>query len=63
MLLMIPGPVTTRPEVRAAMAQDMAPWDNEFRPLYAGVRDRLRTISGGLASTHTAIALQGCGHL
>ena len=42
MLLLIPGPVTTRPEVRAAMAQDLAPWDNDFRPLYAGVRERER---------------------
>src|SRR5271165_2789505 len=29
MLLLIPGPVTTRPEVRAALAQDFAPWDND----------------------------------
>ena len=41
MLLLIPGPVTTRPEVRAAMAQDIAPWDNDFRPLYAEVRERV----------------------
>jgi 2-aminoethylphosphonate-pyruvate transaminase len=29
MLLLIPGPVTTRPEVRQALAQDLAPWDND----------------------------------
>jgi 2-aminoethylphosphonate-pyruvate transaminase len=62
MLLLIPGPVTTRPEVRAAMAQDYAPWDNDFRPLYAGVRARLLAIAGADAATHTTIALQGCGH-
>ncbi len=62
MLLLIPGPVTTRPEVRAAMAQDFAPWDNDFRPLYAGVRARLLGIAGARAATHTTIALQGCGH-
>jgi len=44
------------------MAQDLAPWDNEFRVLYAGVRERVRAISGGTADTHTTIALQGCGH-
>ena len=31
MLLLIPGPVTTRPEVRQALTQDIAPWDNDFR--------------------------------
>ncbi|CAH2600395.1 2-aminoethylphosphonate--pyruvate transaminase [Rhodovastum atsumiense] len=62
MLLLIPGPVTTRPEVRAAMAQDFAPWDNDFRILYADLRGRVRAISGGARETHSAIALQGCGH-
>lgn len=62
MLLLIPGPVTTRPEVRAAMAQDLAPWDNDFRPLYAGVRERVRQIAGAAADSHTTIVLQGCGH-
>ncbi|MDR3718981.1 MAG: 2-aminoethylphosphonate--pyruvate transaminase [Bryobacteraceae bacterium] len=62
MLLLIPGPVTTRSEVRAAMAQDYAPWDNDFRSLYANVRERIRILAGGGAETHTALALQGCGH-
>lgn len=62
MKLLIPGPVTTRPEVRAAMAQDYAPWDNEFRPIYISVCERLRDIAGGAADTHVCLALQGCGH-
>ncbi len=62
MLLLIPGPVTTRPEVRAAMAQDIAPWDNEFRPHYIDVRDRVRAIANAPAETHATLALQGCGH-
>lgn len=62
MLLLIPGPVTTRPEVRAALAQDFAPWDNDFRPLYLGIRTRLLHIAGGLPDTHVTLALQGCGH-
>jgi 2-aminoethylphosphonate-pyruvate transaminase len=62
MLLLIPGPVTTRPEVRAALAQDFAPWDNDFRPLYLGVRTRLLRIAGGQPDTHVTLALQGCGH-
>jgi 2-aminoethylphosphonate-pyruvate transaminase len=62
MLLLIPGPVTTRPEVRAALAQDFAPWDNDFRPIYLGVRTRLLRIAGGRPDTHATLALQGCGH-
>ena len=62
MLLLIPGPVTTRPEVRAAMAQDLAPWDTDFRTLYAGVRERVLAIAGVPPESHTTIVLQGCGH-
>lgn len=62
MKLLIPGPVTTRPEVRAAMAEDIAPWDNDFRPVLAEVTARLLPIAGGTPGTHTALALQGCGH-
>lgn len=62
MLLLIPGPVTTRPEVRAAMAQDIAPWDLEFRAVYARVRERVLRIAHGDPATHIALPLQGCGH-
>ncbi len=62
MLLLIPGPVSTRPEVRAAMAQDYAPWDNEFRPILAELRARVRDLAGGTAETHAGLPLQGCGH-
>ena len=62
MLLLIPGPVTTRPEVRAALCRDLAPWDNDFRAVCAAIRDRVLAIGGGLADTHVALPLQGCGH-
>jgi 2-aminoethylphosphonate-pyruvate transaminase len=62
MLLLIPGPVTTRPDVLAALAQDFAPWDNDFRPLYLGVRTGLLRIAGGGPDEHVTLALQGCGH-
>ncbi len=62
MLLLIPGPVTTRPETRAALAHDFAPWDNDFRPLLAGLCQRLLRIAGGTPDTHTVLPLQGCGH-
>lgn len=62
MLLLIPGPVTTQPEVRAAMAQDIAPWDMEVRPLYARVRNRVLAIANGTPEVHAVLPLQGCGH-
>ena len=62
MLLLIPGPVTTRPEVREALRHDFAPWDNDFRPLYAGIRERVLRIAGGVPGEHATLPLQGCGH-
>jgi 2-aminoethylphosphonate-pyruvate transaminase len=62
MLLLIPGPVTTRPEVREALRYDFAPWDNDFRPLYAGIRERVLHIAHGVPGEHATLPLQGCGH-
>src|SRR5947209_3616277 len=62
MLLLIPGPVTTRPEVRAAMAQDIAPWDNDTRASFARIKARVLGIAGGHEPEHAALVLQGCGH-
>jgi 2-aminoethylphosphonate-pyruvate transaminase len=62
MKLLIPGPVTTHPSVRAAMAVDYAPWDNEFRTLYARVRARILPLAGGRSDRHAVLPLQGCGH-
>ncbi|MBV1798088.1 2-aminoethylphosphonate--pyruvate transaminase [Siccirubricoccus sp. G192] len=62
MLLLIPGPVQTRPETRAAMAADIAPWDHDFRPVYSGIRERVRDLAGGDEGVHATLPLQGCGH-
>jgi len=62
MLLLIPGPVQTNPATRAAAARDYAPWDNEFRPVYAGIRERVLEIAGGIPGQHATLPLQGCGH-
>jgi 2-aminoethylphosphonate-pyruvate transaminase len=62
MLLLIPGPVATAPEVKAAMAHDFAPWDNEFRSLVARLRERLLAIAGGVPGEHVVLPLQGSGH-
>ena len=62
MLLLIPGPVTTHPRVREAAAQDLAPWELEFRALLAGIRQDVLRIAGGREGEHAALPLQGCGH-
>lgn len=63
-ILLTPGPVHTRPQVKAAMAQDIAPWDPEFRAVYARVRERLVPIAGGVPGEHICLPLAaGCGHL
>ena len=62
MRLLIPGPVSTHPAVRAAAAQDYAPWDHDFRALVERVRERVLRLAGGRAGEHVALLLQGCGH-
>jgi 2-aminoethylphosphonate-pyruvate transaminase len=62
MLLLIPGPVATAPEVKAALAHDFAPWDNDFRAMFARLRERVLAIAGGVPGEHVALPLQGCGH-
>ena len=62
MKLLIPGPVSTHASVRAAAAQDFAPWDNAFRPLYADIRTRLLGVAGTEPGRHITLPLQGCGH-
>ena len=62
MLLLIPGPVMTRFEVRAALGVDIAPWEFDFLHVYAGVRNRLLRVANGVPGEHTALALPGCGH-
>jgi 2-aminoethylphosphonate-pyruvate transaminase len=62
MLLLIPGPVSTRPEVRAAATRDLAPWDNDFRAFLARLRTRVMHLAGGTEATHAPLPLQGCGH-
>ncbi len=62
MLLLTPGPVTTHPAVRAAAAQDYAPWDLDFRDLLTALRRRVLTIAGGRPGEHAVLPLQGCGH-
>ena len=63
MLLFTPGPVQTHPSVRAAMAEDIAPWDAAFRPFYARLRERICVIAGGVAGAHVTLPLQGAGHM
>nr|WP_314074344.1 2-aminoethylphosphonate--pyruvate transaminase [uncultured Roseococcus sp.] len=63
MLMLTPGPVQTHPTVRAAMAEDIAPWDAAFRPFYTRLRERLRAIAGGVEGVHVTLPLQVAGHM
>ena len=63
MLMLLPGPVQTRPEVRAVMAEDIAPWDDSFRAEYAAMRPRIVAIAGGVEGQHVSLPLPGCGHM
>jgi 2-aminoethylphosphonate-pyruvate transaminase len=63
MLMLLPGPVQTRPEVRAVMAEDIAPWDDEFRAEYAAMRPRIVALAGGIEGQHVSLPLPGCGHM
>ena len=62
MLLLIPGPVTTHPDTRAAALRDFAPWDPGFRPVCQAVRAGIGAIAGGVLDTHAVLPLQGAGH-
>ena len=62
MKLLIPGPVSTHPDVRAAASQDFAPWDNDFRPINVDIRARILAIAGVDNTTHATLPVQGCGH-
>jgi len=62
MLLLIPGPVTTRPEVKAAMCYDLAPWDRDFASITVDVLERLRDLAGGRPDQHVTLAIGGSGH-
>ena len=58
--LYLPGPVTTDPRTRAAMARDWGVWDDEFRALTASVRAHLLELAGG-ADSHGCVLVQGSG--
>ena len=58
--LYLPGPVTTDPRVRDAMARDWGVWDEEFRSMTAAVRAHLLRLAGG-EDTHGCVLVQGSG--
>lgn len=62
MLLLIPGPVTTHPDVRAAANRDVAPWDQAVRDEIGLLLTRLRVLAGGRDGMETALSLPGSGH-
>jgi len=59
-ILLTPGPLTTRPETRAAMSRDWGSRDEGFIALTAEMRRRLLSVANG-AGSHVAVPLQGSG--
>ena len=62
MLLLIPGPVMTHADVRAAADRDIAPWDHAVRGEIGSLLNRLRILAGGIEGVHAALPLPGSGH-
>lgn len=62
MLLLIPGPVMTHADVRAAANRDIAPWDHAVRDKVGAMLSRLRILAGGEEGVHIALSLPGSGH-
>ncbi len=59
-LLLTPGPLTTAPATRAAMAADWGSRDPRFVAMSEGMRARLLAVSE-LGETHVAVPIQGSG--
>ena len=59
-LLLTPGPLTTTPATRAAMARDWGSRDAAFIALSEGVRSRLAAIAA-VEDSHVAVPVQGSG--
>jgi 2-aminoethylphosphonate-pyruvate transaminase len=60
MILLTPGPLTTRLSTRQAMLADWGSRDGTFAALTANLRDRLVQIVHG-EKTHVAVPIQGSG--
>ena len=65
MLLLIPGPVSRLdPPSAPRWREDIAPWDDDFRPTYAADAGARRgSRAGGVEGVHVSLPLQGCGHM
>ena len=48
--------------MRAPAARDYAPWDHDFRAIYARVRQRVVAVAGGAEGEHACLPLPGSGH-
>ncbi|MDR3440869.1 2-aminoethylphosphonate--pyruvate transaminase [Telmatospirillum sp.] len=59
-ILLTPGPLTTRPEIRRTMLRDWGSRDKAFIALTAEMRQRLLAVAQG-EDSHAAVPLQGSG--
>lgn len=62
-LLFTPGPLTTSPEVKAAMLRDLGSRDGEFIRTVAEIRRELLRLLGLDAAAYTVVPLQGSGSM
>lgn len=60
-LLLTPGPLSTSPDVRAAMWYDSCTWDDDYKNIVSDIRLRLLNISYCDPRSYTTVLMQGSG--
>lgn len=60
-LLLTPGPLTTTPAVRRAMAKDLCTWDRDYNDRVTEIRRRLVALATHDDMNYTSVLLQGSG--
>jgi len=59
--LLTPGPLTTSDTVKQAMLYDHCTWDDEYKSLVEGIRNKLLSINHLDANEFTTVLMQGSG--
>ncbi len=59
--LLTPGPLSTSKSVRAAMLKDWCTWDEEYKQLVQGIREKLLEMAKVSKDKYTTVLMQGSG--
>ncbi|WP_102222901.1 2-aminoethylphosphonate--pyruvate transaminase [Acidimangrovimonas sediminis] len=59
--LLTPGPLTTAPEVKAAMQRDWGSWDGDFRAMTRALRSGVLALLGPGGEDYDCVPMQGSG--